>query len=197
MQNRQKYSKLVKEYNNRKTPFVASIIDVTGNVGNRISYIGIRLKPRVDIQDLIDNNQITYTTEDGQLCAKEGVRFSSFTPGSNWEVVKDLKGYPSHSNGGVDVKIDQSGVKIINNKGDLIKAENGLVLPNLNQIEVVNDFKATPSKQKVDPNYNIPTKLRNKEVTINNSKSKASDVQRKLRNNINTIQSLLNSLDNE
>ena len=197
LQNRQKYSKLVKEYNNRKTPFSANLIDVTGNIGTKHSFIAIKLKARVNIQDLITSNQITYTTEDGQPCAKEGVRFNSFTPGSNWQVVKDLKGYPSHTNGGIDVKIDQSGVKIINNKGDLIKAENGLVLPNLNQIEVVNDFKATPSKQKVDPNYNIPTKLRNKEVIINNSKSKASDAQRKLRNNIKTIQSLLNSLDNE
>lgn len=62
-----------------------------------------------------------------RLMAREGMR-GKFTKGSKWEVVKDLKGYPSHAKGGVDIKFDESGVSFSRNGGK-IKAKDGLVLP--------------------------------------------------------------------
>jgi hypothetical protein len=54
--------------------------------------------------------------------------YSKFTKGSEWEIVKDLKGYPSHAQGGVDINIGPDGVNFIRGKTN-IKAANGLVLP--------------------------------------------------------------------
>jgi hypothetical protein len=60
--------------------------------------------------------------------AKDGIR-GKFNKGSQWEIVKDLKGYPSHSQGGVDVKIGKNGFSFTRDNG-VIEAKNGLVLPN-------------------------------------------------------------------
>lgn len=75
-------------------------------------------------------------TKEGQPCtpislARDGARANYFTRGSKWEVVKDLKGYPSHEKGGVDVTIGKGGVKIKGTDGKDIKAKNGLVLYNV------------------------------------------------------------------
>ena len=50
-----------------------------------------------------------------------------FTPGSQLEIVKDLKG-PSHAQGGVDIKLGKNGFSFARNGGE-IKAAFGLVLP--------------------------------------------------------------------
>jgi len=58
--------------------------------------------------------------------AANGANFG-FKPGGKWEVIKDFKG-PSHAQGGIDIKVDSKGVKIINKNG-LVKAEYGMVIP--------------------------------------------------------------------
>ena len=78
----------------------------------------------------INESEITYTDEEGNLCAKMGGRSSKFTKGSKWEIVKDLKGYPSHSQGGVDVKIGKNGFSFTRDNG-IIEAKYGLVLPKI------------------------------------------------------------------
>jgi len=79
------------------------------------------------------NNMIFYTKLSNYLTnvvsgakqkpkAKDGADFG-FTPGSEWEVVKDFKGN-SHEEGGIDVSIDKKGVSI--NQGK-VKAKKGIV----------------------------------------------------------------------
>jgi hypothetical protein len=79
--------------------------------------------------DTINRSEITYTDEEGNPCAEMGMRSSNFTKGSKWEIVKDLKGYPSHAQGGVDIKIGKNGFSFTRDNG-VIEAKNGLVLPN-------------------------------------------------------------------
>jgi len=90
-------------------------------------------KEKLTIDEYIDQlkqlGEITYTDEDGNLCAAEGARGHTFTRGSKWEIVEDLKGYPSHANGGVDLVIGDGGVSFKNNKGVDYIAEDGLLLP--------------------------------------------------------------------
>jgi hypothetical protein len=81
------------------------------------------------IASMIQAGEITHTNEQGELCAKAGARGHSFTRGSEWKVVKDLKGYPSHAKGGVDISIGSDGVKFRRGDSDITAAE-GLVLPN-------------------------------------------------------------------
>ncbi len=78
----------------------------------------------------INESEITYTDEEGNLCAKMGGRSSKFTKGSKWEIVKDLKGYPSHSQGGVDIKLGKNGFSFTRDNG-VIEAKHGLVLPKI------------------------------------------------------------------
>ena len=78
--------------------------------------------------NMINESEITYTDEEGNPCAKNGMRNSNFTKGSTWEIVQDLKGYPSHAQGGVDIKLGKDGFSFSKNN-TIIKAEHGLVLP--------------------------------------------------------------------
>ena len=78
----------------------------------------------------INESEITWTDEEGNPCAKMGGRSYKFTKGSQWEIVKDLKGYPSHAQGGVDIKIGKNGVSFTRNNG-IIEAKHGLVLPKI------------------------------------------------------------------
>jgi hypothetical protein len=70
---------------------------------------------------------ITYTDENGNPCAKMGLRNAS--SGTNWKIVKDFKGQPKHSQGGVDISIGSDGVKM-RRGGKEIKAAHGLVIQN-------------------------------------------------------------------
>ena len=58
------------------------------------------------------------------------MRSSNFTKGSKWEIVKDLKGYPSHAQGGVDIKLGKSGFSFTRGSGQIMAAH-GLVLPKI------------------------------------------------------------------
>lgn len=63
----------------------------------------------------------------GKLKAEKGLA-TSFTKGSKWKVIKDLKGYPTHKEGGVDLTIGKDGV-IIKNGNTQFTAKHGLVIP--------------------------------------------------------------------
>ena len=78
----------------------------------------------------IKESEITYTDEEGNPCAKMGGRSSKFTKGSKWEIVKDLKGYPSHAQGGVDIKLGKNGFSFTRDNG-VIEAKHGLILPKI------------------------------------------------------------------
>jgi hypothetical protein len=63
----------------------------------------------------------------GKLKAEKGL-VTSFTKGGKWKIIKDLKGYPIHKEGGVDLTIGKNGVSIKN--GNIqFTAKHGLVIP--------------------------------------------------------------------
>lgn len=63
----------------------------------------------------------------GKLKAEKGLT-TSFTKGGTWKVIKDLKGYPTHKEGGVDLTIGKDGVSIKNGNTEFT-AKHGLVIP--------------------------------------------------------------------
>ena len=63
----------------------------------------------------------------GKLKAKDGLR-DNFTKGGKWKLIKDLKDYPTHKEGGVDLTIGKDGVKIKNGNSEFT-AKHGLVIP--------------------------------------------------------------------
>jgi len=81
-----------------------------------------------DIKQLVQSGDISYTDEDLNLCAKNGVRGNTFTKGSKWEIVEDLKG-ASHSNGGIDLQINSEGVTFKRVNGKQITAQDGVLVP--------------------------------------------------------------------
>ena len=105
----------LKELWKQISDFVKSLL--TGNISEN------------EINTIIEN-EVTYTDEENKPCAKDGIRSSKFTKGSQWEIVKDLKGYPSHAQGGVDITLGKDGFSF-KGKGRDIKAAYGLVLPKI------------------------------------------------------------------
>ena len=79
--------------------------------------------------NIINESEITYTDEEGNLCAKVGL--TNTTKGTDWKIVKDFKGKPKHNQGGVDISISDKGVSMRRGRKD-IKAAYGLVIPNNN-----------------------------------------------------------------
>ena len=77
----------------------------------------------------INVSEITYTDEEGNPCAKMGL--TNTVKGADWKIVKDFKGQPKHSNGGVDITISDKGVTMRRGGKD-IKAKHGLLIPNNN-----------------------------------------------------------------
>ena len=66
-------------------------------------------------------------TGGGKLKAEKGLQ-TNFTKGGKWKLIKDLKGYPTHREGGVDLTIGKNGVSI--KSGDTqFTAKHGLVIP--------------------------------------------------------------------
>jgi hypothetical protein len=63
----------------------------------------------------------------GKLKAEKGLA-TSFTKGGKWKLVKDLKDYPTHKEGGVDLTIGKNGVTIKNGNTQFT-AKYGLVIP--------------------------------------------------------------------
>lgn len=77
----------------------------------------------------INESEITYTDEEGNICAKMGL--TNTVKGTDWKIVKDFKGKPKHSQGGVDITISNDGVSMRRGDKD-IKAKYGLLIPNNN-----------------------------------------------------------------
>lgn len=63
----------------------------------------------------------------GRLKAEKGLQ-TNFNRGGKWKLIKDLKGYPTHKEGGVDLTIGKNGV-IIKNGNTQFTAKHGLVIP--------------------------------------------------------------------
>lgn len=63
----------------------------------------------------------------GKLKAEKGLQ-TNFTKGGKWKLIKDLKGYPTHKEGGVDLTISKNGVSIKNGNTEFT-AKYGLVIP--------------------------------------------------------------------
>jgi len=63
----------------------------------------------------------------GKLKAEKGLQ-TNFTKGGKWKLIKDLKGYPTHKEGGVDLTIGKNGVSIKNGSTEFT-AKHGLVIP--------------------------------------------------------------------
>jgi len=110
----------------------------------------------------INESEITYTDEEGKPCAKMGGRGSNFTKGSKWEVVKDLKGYPSHAQGGVDIKLGKDGFSFTRGSGQIMAAH-GLVLP---AVPVMADYAGDGSLYPEEPVINPNNTIQLKEVTV-------------------------------
>ena len=66
-------------------------------------------------------------TDSDKLKAEKGLQ-TNFIKGGKWRVIKDLKGYPTHKEGGVDLTISKDGVSIKNGNTQFI-AKHGLVIP--------------------------------------------------------------------
>ena len=84
----------------------------------------------INTQELIEAGEITYTDENGNPCAGSGGRNKSFTKGGKWSLVEDLKGMPKHSEGGVNLNIENGKVHFARNNSK-IHAKEGLLIPNI------------------------------------------------------------------
>jgi len=84
----------------------------------------------LNIDRLVAKGFVNYVDDKtGKPCAKFGMRDNAFSRGSKWEIVKDLKGYATHEKGGVDLTIDNKGVRIGGPDSKLYAAD-GLLMPN-------------------------------------------------------------------
>lgn len=63
----------------------------------------------------------------GKIKAEKGLQ-TNFVKGGKWKLIKDLKGYPTHKEGGVDLTINKNGVSIKNGNTQFT-AKHGLVIP--------------------------------------------------------------------
>jgi hypothetical protein len=91
----------------------------------------------------------------GKLKAEKGLA-TSFTKGGKWKVIKDLKGYPTHKEGGVDLTISKNGVSIKNGNTQFtakhglvisaIKAQDGLVVDNNPEYEAMSKVLSQRNK---------------------------------------------------
>ena len=115
------------------------------------------------LQELINNKEIEKDCT-GKLKAEKGLA-TSFAKGGTWKVIKDLKGYPTHKEGGVDLTIGKGGVSIKNGNTQFT-AKYGLVIPKAQEGLVIPKSKYKPTKSS-DPNATYLS-IPNKESFYNN-----------------------------
>jgi len=72
-------------------------------------------------------SEISFVDENGNPCAANGLKFTGFQFGGSWEIVKKFEG-PSHSQGGIDIQLSDSGVRLSNKDGQ-VKAADGMIIP--------------------------------------------------------------------
>jgi hypothetical protein len=113
--------------------------------------------------ELIDESKITTTDEFGKPCkfgdnnlkAEDGL--TNTIKGSNLKIVKDFKGQPKHSQGGVDISISDAGVSMRRGGKDikaahgLLIASNGLVTSSLDIKPEKEVKKEVKDKIKIEP----------------------------------------------
>lgn len=113
-------------------PGVAELFESNPELADAV-YSKILTNSGISAENLLSllekENIVEKDCSGGKLKAKDGIR-GKFTKGSKWEIVKDLKGYPSHAQGGVDVKIGKNGFSFTRDNG-VIEAKHGLVLPKI------------------------------------------------------------------
>ena len=111
------------------------------NIGTREQYSQYldTIFPDSKVEEIDDNLYISVLNQleqneiiekdcfGGKLKAQDGIS-TSFTKGGKWKLIKDLKGYPTHKKGGVDLIIGKDGVKIKNGNTEFT-AKHGLVIP--------------------------------------------------------------------
>ncbi len=78
----------------------------------------------------INESEITYTDDEGNPCAVNGLKGSKFKKGGKWEIIKEFKG-KSHAQGGIDIEIGKGGIKMSNKQGKF-EAKYGLIIPKNN-----------------------------------------------------------------
>lgn len=141
-----KATNIARDYNknNPDGDLRATVIKVMGEIGDTRVYYAVQLVEKdvlpsaiskIEIEkvaELIKSDEsimkqlgITYTNEDGNLCAANGL--SNAVSGTQWKIVKDFKGKPKHRQGGYNITIKDNGFYVND-----IKAKNGLLLINKN-----------------------------------------------------------------
>lgn len=116
--------------------------DVIASNAAKVEAKGPALQAKVSdetIEIMKQNGDITYTNDENKICGKEGM-VMTFTAGSAWELVEDLKGFPSHADGGVDLQFTENGVQFVDDNGIVVKAEDGLVVKGKEELKVENDL---------------------------------------------------------
>jgi hypothetical protein len=78
------------------------------------------------IESIKKSGDVTYTNENNEPCMAEGGAFD-FTMGQEWEIVKDLKNYPSHKEGGVELVFTDA---LMKRNGISIPVAHGLLYGN-------------------------------------------------------------------
>jgi hypothetical protein len=81
------------------------------------------------VEKLIQSGDIQFLNENNEPCAKFGM--TNTVKGTNWQLVKDFKGSPKHSQGGVDITVSSAGINMRRGGKD-IKAAHGLLMLNYN-----------------------------------------------------------------
>ena len=117
----------LKELWKQISDFVKSLL--TGNISKN------------EINNIIEN-EVTYTDENNNPCAKEGIS-TLFDKGGKWEIVTDFKNAPTHKSGGKDISIQGKKVEVEKNE---LRIENDFgdvaVIPSKYRIEVQDAIKS-------------------------------------------------------
>lgn len=115
-------------------------ININTSVNNDLIKLDNKIQnPEINVKKLLENGQITFTNEDGDPCAAEGIKTHS-SKGSIWKIIKEFSG-KTHEEGGIKTKIssdnenitievENSELKIQNDNGDIA------IIPSKYAIEV-------------------------------------------------------------
>jgi len=123
LDNADAFTKLLQKDNNWVTFFVKSIIqDTAKQTVTEVQESDVEAKVRE-----LEKEGLLEIDCKGKLKAEKGLA-TSFVKGGKWKVIKDLKGYPTHKEGGVDLTIGKGGVSIKNGNTQFT-AKYGLVIP--------------------------------------------------------------------
>jgi hypothetical protein len=92
--------------------------------------------------DTINESEITYTDEEGNPCAVEGIS-TLFEKGGKWEITTDFKNAPTHKSGGKDIFIQGKKVEVEKNE---LRVENDFgdvaVIPSKYRVEIQDAIKS-------------------------------------------------------